>query len=226
MVTELYAPKWFYGVDCVFDIVSIIAGLLVAFYSYKVYKLTSQKKYKYFSLSFFLIALAFMMKVLMNTAIYSKVFNKVVVGFLTITVQTSQRIGWINHFASIFYMFLMLLAFAILLIMAFRIRDEKLIFLFVYFAFITALLSKLSYFIFHITLALFLSYLFIYYYKNFLRIRSKSSMTVAYSFFLIFLSQVVFIFMLFSKGVYVLGETLQLLGYLLLLLTFILVLKK
>ena len=66
------SPEWFYGIDYLFDSVSVIVALLITFFSYKSYKYTSQKKYLYFALSLFLVAAAFLAKILATIPIYSR----------------------------------------------------------------------------------------------------------------------------------------------------------
>jgi len=210
-------PSWFYGIDYIFDLVSVIVGFLICYFSYKTYRYTSQKKYLYFSASFFLVALAFIAKILATIPVYSKELKVETVGLVTVTSQMINKVTWINALGISVARLVMLFAFLILLLVALKIKDKKIIALLVYFLIISTTLVSVSYIVFHLTLLLMLGILFLNYRKNFLRVKSLNAKMVMYSFFMLFLSQVFFIFEGLAKHFYVIGEGVQLIGYLILL---------
>ncbi len=220
-------PSWFYGIDYVFDLVSVIVGLLICYFAYRTYRYTSQKKYLYFSASFFLIALAFISKILATIPVYSKELKVETVGLVTVTSHMINKVTWINQFGISIARFLMLFAFLILLMVSLKIRDKKVIALFIYFLIISTVLVSASYLVFHVTLLIMLSILYLNYRKNYLRVKSKNAKMVMYSFLAILISQVFFIFEGLTENFYVIGETMQLIGYLMLLFAIIkMMLKK
>ena len=226
MVVYLYGPSWFHGIDTTFEIVSIVVSFLIFYFSYKTYKLTSQKKYLIFSISFLLIAISFFFKIISNMIIYSKELQSNMIGMFTLYFYTINRYEWFNFLSIFLYRFLMLIAFMIILLLCIKIKDKKLIAILIYFIIISTLFSSSSYFIFNLTLAIVLGFISYFYYHNYLNRKSKNSMIVAFSFIFIFISQLFFMFLIFSKGIYVLGEILQLFGYLLLLYTYICIIRK
>lgn len=229
MVTYVYGANWFHGIESIFDIIYIVVGLLIAYFSYKGYRYISKKKYLYFAFSFFLIATSFFIKMLSDMTIYSRTLVEKSVGLFVIKTYVAQRIDWIYSIQSygfIFARFLILLAFLVLLIINLKIKDRKLIFLLIYFIVICARFSEYSFFIFHATLALVLLFLCMNYWKNYKKQKKSSSKFVAMSFFTIFLSQLVFVFVNLNQNIYIIGAVLQLIGYLILLYTIVLVLKK
>ncbi len=221
MVTYIFGPEWFYGIDTIFDMVSIVVSFMIAYFGYRCYKYSSQKRYLYFSSSFFLVALAFIIKIITTIPVYAREITQRTIGFLTITTTNYVRIVWIHRFGIFLARFLMISSFLMLFLLLMKIRNKKVIVLLFYFALITTLLSQYSYFVFHLTLALFLFYLSLGFRKNYLRTRLKNAGLVMCSFYVLFLSQLVFIFDLINKNCYVVGEVIQLVGYLILLFTLI-----
>ena len=220
-------PSWFYGIDYVFDLVSVIVGFLICYFSYKAYRYTSQKKYFYFSASFFFVALAFISKILATIPYYSKQLNVETVALLTVTSHIIKKVSWTNYFGISISRFLMLFAFLILLMVCLKVRDKKVIALFIYFLIISTTFVSVSYLVFHITLLIMLSILYLTYRRNYLRVKSKNSKMVMYSFLAILISQVFFIFEGLIEHFYVIGEIIQLIGYLVLLFAIIsMMLKK
>ncbi|MBS3097965.1 hypothetical protein J4209_04185 [Candidatus Woesearchaeota archaeon] len=229
MVTYVYSANWFHGIESVFDIIYIVVALLITYFSYKGYKYIPKKNYLYFAFSFFLIAASFFIKMLSDITIYSRGLAEKSVEVDVVKSYVIQRIDWvynIQFYGFIFARFLVLLAFLMLLVVALKIRDKKIIGLLVYLMVVTALYSEFSFVAFHITLALMLLFLAAHYWKSYKKQKKGNSKFVFMAFFAIFLSQVVFSFVELSQSVYVVGAVLQLIGYLLLFYTIVLVLKK
>lgn len=210
-------PRWFYGIDYIFDFVSVIVGFMICYFSYKTYRYTSQKKYLYFAASFFLVASAFIAKILATIPVYSKELKVETVGLVTVTSQVVKKVAWINALGISVARLVMLFAFLILLLVALKIKDKKVIALLVYFLVISTTLVSASYIVFHMTLLIMLGILFLNYRQNCLKKKSLNAKLVMYSFFMLFLSQVFFVFEGLVKHFYVVGEGVQLIGYLILL---------
>ncbi|MBW2974576.1 hypothetical protein KY366_02565 [Candidatus Woesearchaeota archaeon] len=222
----VFGPTWFYGIDYIFDLVSVIVGLMISYFAYKSYRYTSQKKYFYFAASFFLVALAFVSKILATIPVYSKQLKVETVGLVTITSQVINNVRWINALGVSIARLIMLFAFLLLVLVSLKIKDRKIIILLIYLLIISTTLVSASYIIFHITLLLMLGILFLGYKKNYLRVKSKNAKTVMYSFLALLVSQVFFIFEGIVKHFYVLGESIQLIGYLMLLIAMISMMAK
>lgn len=219
-------PTWFYGIDYIFDLVSVIVGLLISYFSYRTYRYTSQKKYFYFATSFFLVALAFIAKILATIPVYSKELKVERVGLVTVTSHIINKVTWINQFGISIARLVMLLAFLILLLVSLKIKDKKIIALLIYFLVISTTLVSASYIVFHVTLLIMLAILFLSYRKNYLKVKSLNAKMVMYSFLLLLISQIFFIFEGLVKHFYVVGESIQVVGYLILLVAIIKMLVK
>jgi len=223
---QVFTPRWFYGYDALFELVSIASVILIAYLSIKSYRFSRDKKFKYLALSFFLIGLSFIIKILTNIITYSGPLIKDKMGFFIMTAEAIEKLTITYTVGYLLYRISILMGFFILLSLALKIKDSRQILLFTYLLIISTIFSSLQYFIFHITCTIMLVFITSYFYNNYMKKRTESRLTLALSFFLIMLSQVVFIFVIFNNSIYVIGEVFQLLGYLILLYTYLLMLNK
>ncbi len=224
--TLIVSPPWFYNIDSLFELVFIVVAFLISFFSFRAYRITKEKRYLFFSSSFFMMALAFILKVVSNTLVYTKELSQARIGPWVLTKVTITQLGWVHSYAGLFFRFLLLSAFLVLLVLVLKIRDKKEIAIVAYLLLIVAFLSGLLHFLFHTTLAVFLAIITYSFYENMVAKRSKPSRYVFWSFLSLFLSHLFFMFDQVSNHFYVVGEVLQLVGALVLLATYLMVLKK
>src|SRR3989338_4530237 len=232
MVKIVMSPNWFRGIDSLFEVVSLITCLLVAYFGFKIYDFANQRKYKTVAFSFLAIALSFAIKVITNLSIYFQ-YNKLKLSLLsamasTFPVITSkiieiQLIYYAGYFA---YRFLFLLGLILLLSTVLRVSDKRILSIFIVFSIIAAFFSYYYYYTFHIISTVLLFYIFLYFYENYSIKKLKSARYLTISFFLLLISQLVFIFVMFDSEVYVFGEVTQLVGFLVLLYYYFTVSKK
>lgn len=226
MVLYVYSPKWFYGFDSIFEIVSVIVGLLIAYYSYKAYRYTYQRRYLHFAASFFFVAAAFLANVISNMIFYTKTLEKDLTGLTVASVYVFKQVSWVSTIGSFVGVFLMLLAFLILFVTLYRISDKKINFLLFYLIIVAALYSKHSFIFFHGTLIVFMILICAYFCGNYRAKKTKNRRLVASSFVIMALSQLFFMISAFNGVMFVVAQTVQLIGYLILLFTIIMVLRK
>lgn len=101
-------------------------------------------------------------------------------------------------------------------------QSKSSMFLIGYFIIITTYFSHLNYYIFHITAFIFLSLITALYINRYKENGYENTRLLGISFGVIALSQILFIFTSLGTEFYIIGETIQLMGYLLL----FLILKK
>ena len=226
VIMQVFTPRWFYGYDALFELVSIASVILIAYLSIRSYRFSRNRNFKYLALSFFLIGLSFIIKIFTSIIAYSQPLIRNKMGFFIMTAEAIESLTITYTIGYLLYRISILLGFFILLSLALKIKDSRQILLFTYFLIISTIFSSLQYFIFHITCAIMLVFITQYFYNNYRKRKTESRLTLALSFFLITLSQVVFIFVIFNNSIYVIGEVFQLLGYLILLYTYLLILNK
>ncbi|MBN2102356.1 MAG: hypothetical protein JW716_05800 [Candidatus Aenigmarchaeota archaeon] len=226
MLTLLFSPKWFYGIDIAFEIISIIVALLISFYSYKLYTISKKKEHKYFHIFFLMIAIAFVFKIMTNFDLYFDVLQTMQIG--SIQVQyISKSLSTIYRFGGLFMYRLLTAMFAYgLYMLVNKKRDRRDLLLFTYFIIVLAFLSYYGYFLFHLTMVMLLGFVSYYYYINCKKLHTINSRLVASGFIMLTLANVVFAVVELDLVLYVLAEVLQLAGFCLLLGAFISVIRK
>lgn len=210
----LLHPTWFYNIDSAFEVVSVIVTAAIALYSLRIYSFTKENRHKYFGLSFLAISIAYLCKILTNVVLYQKMQE--VGGIVTVTKYALHALPIFSIFGLFSYRIFMLLGLAGIYLLLSQSRERSHIVLIVYFIVITTLFSGYAYFIFHMTAALLLMYIVGFYYQRSRQGQGKSRSLVA-AFSCILISQLAFIFIFLNSKLYVLGESFQLLGFLILL---------
>jgi hypothetical protein len=209
-------PDWFRQIDTGFEIVSIIITFLIAIASYRFYKITGEKKYQWFSLSFFAIAAGFIFKTFTNIIVYNEQWiGKKVLGANTLMYQYVHEYYYFEIFGTITFRFCLLLGLFGLYYVICKCEDHKTIPLITFLLVLTTLFSTVQYFAFHLTAALLLGTIMYQYYQNWKK--KKIIYGTYYAFGILFLSQISFSLLFLTPKIYVLAETLQLIGFLFLL---------
>ncbi|MBW2976631.1 hypothetical protein KY347_04250 [Candidatus Woesearchaeota archaeon] len=225
----VFSPEWFYGFDSVIELIAVIICILLVYYSYKCFKLTGENKYLYFSTAFLSLTLAFIAKITGTLAIYKPTITRSAVGSsIHETFRTLTPVG-INAIAFVLYMFFMLLGFMMLFLIVSRLKwkaNQKVIALLLYFVFIAAWISIIHYQLFYLTSFVLLMLITHSYYQNYTKIKNEKARFVLFAFSILLISQAFFIFAIYSGISYVLAELIQLLGFIYLLIPFILIFRK
>ncbi|MEK6961582.1 MAG: hypothetical protein AABX47_10540 [Nanoarchaeota archaeon] len=206
----LYGPHWFNGIDTAFDIISIFAALMVAWYARKIKCITGDKSCCALGHAFILIAISFAIKVLTNIAVYTKLgdLSKPFILAEVIQVQILFALGYF------FYRLFFLVALIWLVCIGLKVIDWRVKMLFVLFAAVATFFSHYSYLVFHLTAMILLVYVVADKYGTYKQSRNRRSAIIALSFFAVLLSQVMFVFVSLEPWMYVIGETLQVIGFL------------
>lgn len=224
----VFSPKWFYGIDSIIEFIAIIVSVLLVYYSYKCFKLTKENKYLYFSTAFLSITLAFIAKIIGTLAIYKPAITRTAVGSTIHQTFTGITPYYINALAFVAYIFFMLLGFMILFLIISRLRwsNQRVLVLLVYFVFLATWISVIHYQLFYLTSFVLLLLITYSYYNNYIEIKSAKARFVTIAFGILLISQAFFIFVIYSRTIYVLAELIQLLGFVYLLIPFVLIFKK
>ncbi|MBN2566492.1 hypothetical protein JXB02_00205 [Candidatus Woesearchaeota archaeon] len=220
MITFLHAPDWYVPFAAFFELVLFLVTLGIAYYSYRIWKLTSEANYLSFFASFFLIAVSFLTRVVTNI-----ILSKDLVTFN----QTVREVVVASSNLGIGYMFRSVFVFAalmILIILALKITDRRVISLLGIMVLLASFISFNAYVAFHIISIVLLMYIVAYFYGRHTARRSKSGLVVFVSFLLITLSQAFYLLVFLSKAFFVVGHLTELAGYLLLFVMLILVLNR
>lgn len=232
MFQLFFTPEWFSGWDLVFDGIGLIVALLIAGYSWKVYRLSRENKYGYFSFAFILICLAFFFKLLTQGLLYYTPLRTAATGILAPMVGMGKSgINYSDLFfrGGFFLSMVMMLGAWLLVFFVSQKKSGRLksyyevsqIGLFVYLVLLISVVSNFKYFVFYLTSAVILGLIVLNYYKNYLNVNKRANaLLVMDSFLLVLLGQFFFVFVFLRQELYVVGEVFMLMGFLLLLYAF------
>jgi len=223
----VYSPPWFYGKDIAIDIISAIVVLLIAVYSFRNFLLDKKNK-RHFLLSaaFFMLGASFVVKILTSILTHSEglVSKQFWMSFFgTQIIQSYTLLSAIG-----FLLFALLTLFGFYALYALSSKDHLSMnyVIIAYFIVISTYFTRFTHFVLYITAFIFLFALSRRYFISYRENRYKNTLYLCISFSIITLSQLVFIFTSSNPTLYVLAEIIQLIGYLFLLYTFVMVLRN
>ena len=228
MVTQvMISPNWFLTKDMLIHVFSVITLILIAAFSMRFYffRKKENKNYLYFAASFILIAISFLWKIVTDITIYSDIIHTKKLGIFIITYKTiyAEKLLFVaGHFA---HYLLMLLGLYILYVVLNR-RSTMNHLLILYFIVITTVFSNFSYFIFHLTAGALLLGIAYRYYTIYRANKRRLTKVIFISFGILALAQALFMPVKLYANIYVAAQVVQLTGFLLLLIAFVLVLKN
>ena len=224
MVKLVYSPQWFYGKDIIIDIVSIFVLLLIAFFSIRYYNIKKNRNYIYLTLSFIILAASFLAKIIINFNVYYKLIETKDFGLISVVYQSMKGAHSIVITSFLAYWLSTIFGYYIL----YSIYEKHSLSNFLFGAYLISLSTYIvypDYRTFHFTLLVILSLITALHLKRYLNNKYLATKLVALSFGVIALSQIFFILIDWNIDFYVIGELIQLIGYIGLLFTFSVVLK-
>ncbi len=226
MINVVYSPRWFYGKDIIIDLIGILILALIAYFSLQYYKLDKKNKnYLYLTFSFSLIALSFLFKIVTNFTIYYHVFETEQIGPFTLTYQSLASSNTLFFVGFFLYRLLTLYGLYTLYIL-YQKQSKTHLIIGLYLIAVVTYFSESAYYIFHLTALIILFLITSQFFKNYRMNKYYATRLLAFSFGIIMFSHIFSMFIVVNKISYVISECIQLLGYVLLLLTFITVLKN
>ncbi|MDO8555606.1 MAG: hypothetical protein Q7R96_00340 [Nanoarchaeota archaeon] len=220
------------GFESLIELLSLVMTFAIGYLSYKIFRLTSEKRYLHFSLSFFFITLAFLTRAFINAGIY---FGRkdVIETALSIPIVVNQPLLIAYKALSLGYIILMLCAYLMLIILTFKIQDIRLVFMMVLFAIVSLVASYEFYVLFPIISFILLCYLVMHYYHVWQRSKKREQLNTLLGFIIIALAQVFFPLIYLSNRFaihgdewFVIGAVVQCIGYAVLFFGLLTVLKK
>ncbi len=156
----IYSPQWFSGIDSLLEIITIITSLIISYYSFKTYKLFEIKRYKYFSISFLLFAIAFITKIISNLIIIMPVQKQIILPYLTYTYTSYIKLDIIENISFTIHKITLLLSILILFFILNKEKNIESIILTSILIIILGFLIK-NYILFNFVIILILSYIMI-----------------------------------------------------------------
>jgi hypothetical protein len=222
----VYSPPWFYGKDIAIDVLSGLVVLLIGIFSFRNF-LLDKKNYRHllFSAAFVLLGGSFFVKTLTNILSHHQVglsnyLSGLIIPNIIPNYSLLPALGFLIYASMTLFGFYILYALTSKEILT---TDYVII---AYLIVISTYFARFNYHLLYVTGLLFLvamtrRYFIIYRAKGY-----RNTFFLSLSFGIITLSQLVFIFTYSSQTLYAIAELIQLIGYLFLLYTFVMVLRN
>jgi hypothetical protein len=226
MAVIVFSPSWFFGIDAALQSVTVLVAFLLCILSFRIYKLMKETSFFNFALAFFVIAIGYLIKILSDLYVYQNLGTTMQTN-INIILYMLSPLEFVNIFGNLAYRFLVLLGFVILLVVFLKIKDRRIVFLFMYFIFIISAFSAWSFLLFQTTLTVLAGTVGVYYLFNYMENRKSIILMSLIGFSFIFVAQVSFMFTFFFERImFVLGHISQAIGFIILFVTYLLVSRK
>ncbi len=228
MFRLFFTPGWFNGYDLLFSSVGLLVALLIAAYSWRVYKFNQENRFMYFSLAFLLVSLSLAFKIFTSGVLYYYPVRETVYQVLGQAAGPRLKYSALFYRAGFFFqMASMLLAWLLIFLVSQKSRarltkfyEVSQIGLFAYLLLLVSIISNFDYKIFYLTSSVLLALIVLNYYKNYLTTRKNNALKVMAAFLFILGGNLISVFVFLQNGSYVAGEALTLVGFLILLQTY------
>jgi hypothetical protein len=228
-------PGWFNGWDVIFSVIGLLIAFLISAYSWRLYRVNKENRFAYFAAAFLLVAISLFFKTFTSSVLYFTPVRDVAADVLRPVAGTGLSLARVYYRAAFFFQMISMLGAWLLLFFISqkpRARLKKFyevsqIGLFVYLLLLISIVSNWRYSVFYLTSAVLLGLIVLNYYKNYLNTdKNKSAFNVMLAFLFIFAGNIALIFVFLYNKLYVLGELLMLVGFLILLFTYQKVTKR
>src|SRR3989338_643886 len=228
MLRLFFTPEWFQGLDLLFETVGLVAAMLIAAYSWRIYSSHKENRFMYFSLAFLLVAVSLFFKMFASGVLYFTPVRDTVLDVLRPAVGARLRFTNLYYAATFFVQMASLLGGWLLIFFISQKSRARLtrwyevsqIALFVYLVLLIAFIGHFNYVVFYLTASVLLALIVLNYYKNYLNNANSNTFRVMLAFVFILLSHLFFTFIFLLPGLYVIGQLFLLSGFSLLLYTY------
>ncbi len=225
MATIIYGPTWFFKLDSLFEFIEMIIALIVFINAYRIYRITSQKRYQYLALSFLFIGASLFVRSLTNLAVYTKFLEQNPKVLFTL-IQAINDISSIYREGILLFTLLMLIGTLILTLLALKIKNKMSIILIFILSLISVFLGQSTYITFYLISTILFIFITIHFIKNWLGHKSLNTFMVFIAFLSLLIANIFFLATIKYQIAYFIGHAFQLIGYIVLLIALIRILKK
>ncbi len=209
----------FFLVPILMQVFFALITLLIAYLSFKVYRITKTSQTRSMSIAFLLIFISYAIQATINSITFLEINPDLYVlfGIHPLSVFHNQGLY--------FHMLFLTIGLAFLMYTVVKAKDSSLLWYFVLSSLIVFFLSENKLIGFFLLTSLYLAFLSYHFFLNYKKRKKTAPMLVTLGFFFLFLGHIGFIFMATSTFFYILGHSLDFIGYFLLLYNYYLIRK-
>jgi hypothetical protein len=223
----VFSPPGFYGKDMTIDILSALVLFMIGIFAFRNYLLDRKnKRHLILSAAFVLLGGSFLIKTLTNIISHSPALYNQNLSLSLLGIEIIKPYTVVPAFGFLLYSLMTLFGFYVLYALTSKDELSMNYVIIAYFILISTYFTRFNYHLLYLTAFLFVLATTRRYFLAYKKNNYKNTLLLGISFCVITVSQ--FIFMLTGQSylLYIIAEIVQLVGYLFLLYTFILVLRN
>ena len=205
------SPAWFYGYDAAFQLLFAVITLIIAAFSFKVYKASEQRPARLLGFAFLFISLAFLVQALLSALLVSGAQERACDLIGLTLVGLCESVGILLHIA------LMLTGLALLVLLAVKPAGKRTLLLLLGVTLIALAVSGDALLTYYLLSSFFLAFISWHFIENYLSNKQTKTLLVALAFLFLFFGSFHFLLAVNHEIFYVLGHFLELAAYLLIL---------
>lgn len=216
---------WFKGPEFLIELVFAAVAFIIAFYAYRVYKISRQRSIMLFGAGFTFISLAYFIQAILNLLIFRSVTTNDIVRIASgnAIAQTGVQLSII---ATVSHVAFMTLGLVFLSYVTLKERGIKILLLLLSMSFVALVLSNNPLLVFYLLTSIFLLFITAQHYQRHSETRTYNSFYVFLGFALLFLGNIQLALSTSLGLLYISGLVVLLLGYLSLLASLVRVVRK
>ena len=220
----LGVPMWFTASGIISEFVFGLVTLLIAFFSYRVYKLTHQRYTGLFTLSFASISAAYFIQAALNLFIILGVNSSDLVGVIAPAIR--HNVFPLSVVAVMLHIALLIGGLAVLSYVTLKESNPRVFVLLVLLAIVGLLTTDALILTFYLMSSMFLLFITLQHYSRHKKSGTVGSLLIYFGFALIFLGNFQLAMSFFIGTFYILGHLTTLIGYFLLLASLLRVVRR
>lgn len=219
MATLYLLPNWFFTYSVIFEIIFALITGFVAFYAFKVYLLCKQNESKLLSMGFAFISASYILWAIVNLSLIDRLSS----GISAVELSNIVSLGMIGVYTHIFLFIIGLLTVTYTNL---KVNNAKVYSLILLLSILALFMTDSKGSAYYILATIFFGYIAATHLSSYIKNRNSKSLIILIAFALLFISHIYFIFAARSYMYYVIGHSVSLAGYILILFGLILIIKN
>ena len=215
LLSTCMVPAWFHTADLLIQFLFAVVTILIAFYSFRVYKITKTRYPFLFGVGFLAVSLAYLTQAFLDLLIRLSVSSADIMGVMS--GATTQVTFQLSALATLAHIILMVGGLGLLSYVTLKERGVKPLLLILSLSFVALLFAANYTLAFYLITSIFLLFMTAQYYQRHEKMRNIRSLYIFLGFALLFLGNLLLALAPVLISMYVVGHIVSLAGYVLLL---------
>lgn len=223
-IISCHVPFWFLGSEIIIQVLFALVTLAIAYYAYRVHRITRQRSSLLFGGAFLGISGAYFVQALFNYLLLIGVRTPDIIRLTNgSSVAATMQL---SIFAVFLHMLLMLVGVSLLAYVTLKERGAKIYILLLLLSIIAVLFTVEVSLVYFLIVSIFLAFITAQHYQRHLKKPSKNTLYVFLGFGMVFLGTVQLAFATTLSALYISGHFIAMIGYIVLLASLLRIVKR